>query len=73
MTTKRRGGWHNPASAANGRRGGRPRKPPTVQIAVDLDTAAPAQRLMLRQWPGVENIEQLIAYALRRLDETADD
>ncbi len=73
MTTKPRGGWHNPASAANGKRGGRPRKPPTVQVNIDLDTAALAQRLILRQWPGIENIEQLIAYALRRLAEMTDD
>ncbi len=72
MTTKR-GGWHNPASAANGKRGGRPRKPPTVQVNVDLDTAALAQRLMLLDWTGVSNVEQLFAYALRRLAETTDD
>jgi hypothetical protein len=42
-------------------------------IPVDVETRALAQRLMLRQWPGVERVEQLYAYAIRRLAETTDD
>lgn len=42
-------------------------------IAIDPDTRALAQRLMLRDWPGVRTVEELSAYALRRLAETSGD
>lgn len=42
-------------------------------IPVDPETRALAQRLMLREWEGVERVEQLYAYAVRRLSETTDD
>lgn len=43
MNEKKRGGWTNPASAANGRRGGRPRKAEAdkrVQRSVNLSPEA---------------------------------
>lgn len=40
-------------------------------IPVDAETRALAQRLMLREWPGVEQVEQLFAYAVRRLADDA--
>lgn len=36
-------------------------------IPVDAETRALAQRLMLNDYPGVERVEQLFAYAVRRL------
>jgi len=40
-----------------------------VAVRLGPTTAFLAQRLLLCDWPGVTNIESLIAYALRRLDE----
>lgn len=36
-------------------------------IPVDPETRLIAQRLMLREWSGVTRIEELFAYAVRRL------
>lgn len=36
-------------------------------IPVDAETRVLAQRLMLREWPGVETVEQLFAYAVQVL------
>lgn len=69
-------------SRRGGRRsnpGGRPPKPldkraawrGKVAIRIDLETAALAQRLMLQEWPGVATVEDLVAYALRRLENHA--
>lgn len=38
-------------------------------IPVDAETRLIAQQLMLREWPGVTSVEQLFAYAVRRLAE----
>ena len=42
-----------------------------VWVPIDPETAALAQRLMLRH-PDVESIEALVAQALERLAETAE-
>lgn len=42
-------------------------------IPVDPETRALAQRLMLYSWPGVCRVEELFAYAVRRLSEVTDD
>jgi hypothetical protein len=73
MPNKRGGRRANP--------GGRPPKPLDERVAfkgkianrVSPETALLAQQLMLREWPGVGSIEQLIEYALRRLKETTMD
>ena len=44
-----------------------------IAVRISPDTAALAQRLMLHDWPDVHNVEQLFAYALRRLAGTTDD
>lgn len=41
-----------------------------IRIAITPEIALLAQRLMLRPWPGVRTVEDLFAYALRRLAET---
>lgn len=41
-------------------------------IPVDLETRALAQRLMLRDWPGVGGVEELYAFAVRKLAETKE-
>lgn len=38
-------------------------------IPVDQETRLLAQQLMLREWDGVRTVEELFAYALRRLAE----
>ena len=38
-----------------------------IPVAIPADAALLAQQLMLRDWPGVTTIEELICYALRRL------
>ena len=53
----------------NARRGGKI----TVEIAPTPADALLAQRLMLRDWPGVRTIGDLLLYALRTLAETMDD
>lgn len=71
----------NPASVANGKRGGRPRQPVEARTPrkdgklaawLPLEDMALAQRLMLH-FPAVRTIDELFAYALRRLAETTDD
>lgn len=42
-------------------------------ISISPEDRALAQRLMLRDWPGVRTVEELPAYALRRLAETTGD
>lgn len=42
-------------------------------IDADLKTQTLAQRLMLYNWPGVNTVQQLYAYALRKLAEQTDD
>jgi len=42
-------------------------------IPVDAETRMLAVRLMLREWPGISRVEELFAYAVRRLAETTDD
>jgi hypothetical protein len=49
---------------------GRPRT--SVQVVVDLDTAALAQRLMLH-FPEIPTVEALFAHALRELAARTDD
>jgi hypothetical protein len=44
-----------------------------VAVRITPETAALAQRLMLYEWPGVANVNDLFEYALRRLAETTDD
>ena len=38
-----------------------------IPVALPADAMLLAQQLMLRDWPGVTTIEDLISYALRRL------
>jgi hypothetical protein len=75
------GGRRNEAAAANGKRVGAPPKYVTVRVPIadgkipvvlmlSPDDALLAQRLMLRDWPGVTRVEELFAYALRRLAAT---
>lgn len=71
------GGRRNEAAARNGKKVGRP---PThwkipveagrAPVLLNADTLVLAQRLMLHEWPGVQTIEDLIAYAVRKLAET---
>jgi len=42
-------------------------------IPVDVETRMLAVRLMLHDWPGVERVEDLFAYALRQMAKTTDD
>lgn len=42
-----------------------------IPIAIDTTTLILAQRLMLRNWPGVATVEDLVGYALRKLAEEA--
>ncbi len=42
-------------------------------IPISPEDRALAQRLMLRDWPGVSRVEELPAYALQKLAETTDD
>ena len=42
-------------------------------IPVDIEVRVLAQRLMLRAWPGVSSVEQLFAYAVRKLAAATDD
>ena len=44
----------------------------TIEIAPTPEDALLAQRLMLRDWPGVRTIGDLLLYALRTLAETMD-
>lgn len=41
-------------------------------ITASIEDRALAQRLMLRDWPGVTKVEQLFSYALRKLAERKD-
>jgi len=42
-------------------------------IPVDPETRGLAVRLMLHEWPGVERVEELFAYAVQKLAETMED
>lgn len=42
-------------------------------ILVDPETRVLAQRLMLRNYPGVTKVEELFAYAVQFLASTTDD
>lgn len=89
MTEKKRGGWTNPAAAANGKRGGRPpqidRKPgKDGRIAIRIDparqmviNATPEDQAlamrMLLLFPQVATVADLPMYALHRLSQMTDD
>lgn len=71
------------SNAHGGRRTGAGRPPKSltdralfkgkIPVRIDPKTALLAQRLMLRDWPGVSNVEELIGYALHKLAEQIDD
>ena len=74
VSGKGNGGRRNEAAARNGKRVGRPPKfmrvpvlPDAVWVALPADAVLLAQQLMLRDWPDVTTIEELIPYALRQL------
>ena len=74
VSGKGNGGRRNEAAARNGKRVGRPPKfmrvpalPDAVWVAIPADAMLLAQQLMLREWPGVTTIEELIGLALRQL------
>lgn len=44
-----------------------------VAVYIDPESAALAQRLLLRAWPGVATVGDLLGYAVRALAETTTD
>lgn len=68
---KGNGGDMRAKAALNGKKVGRPKT--HIAVRLPIETAAQAQRLMLYHWPGVATVEDLIAYAVRKLAETTDD